>query len=309
MKKTTNAAANGDFYKSHCAHQTPRTFGWVKATYPDAIEYTKGPAGMRGLMLFMGVFGFAAMLVLGIGLFIISDEPDWLDYVTLVMGALIGLGFLLFSIRFEFFRPEDEPTIFDRKNRKVYLISRDVHTGIKGLFKPWPLRFITYDWDLIDAQHHTETYTTGSTVSRRHALVFLVRQSPTNPTYIDQFTIGSSLILGEETVAPVWEHIRRFMEENGPHLPPMDVLAEMEKPSGWWQSMKAVFPKSEDSTFWEWLKEELPFALLIVALSPLFVPMYLIWGTGNWLSHKTAIPIKWPVEVLEAIGTPVPDRP
>ena len=26
--------------------------------------------------------------------------------------------------------------------------------------------------------------------------------------------------------------------------------------------------------------------------------MYLIWGTGNWLSHKTAIPIKWPADVL-----------
>jgi hypothetical protein len=262
---------------------------------------------MRGLMLFMGFLGLIAMLVPGIFGVVYPDEPDWLDYVTVVLCTLIGLGFLLFSIRFEFFRPEDEPTIFDRKNRKVYLISREVHTGIKGLFKPWPLRFITYDWDLIDAQHHTETYTTGSTVSRRHALVFLVRKSPTNPTYIDQFTIGSSLILGEGTVAPVWEHIRRFMEENGPHLPPMDVLAEMEKPSGWWQSMKAVFPKSEDSTFWEWLKEELPFALLIVALSPLFLPMYLIWGTGNWLSHKTAIPITWPPEVLDAIGNRASD--
>ena len=261
---------------------------------------------MRGLMLFMGILGLVAMLVPGIFGVVYPDEPDWLDYLTVLLCTLIGLGFLLFAIRFECFRPEDEPTIFDRKNRKVYLISREVHTGIKGLFKPWPLRFITYDWDLIDAQHHTETYTTGSTVSRRHALVFLVRKSATNPTYIDQFTIGSSLILGEETVAPVWEHIRRFMEENGPHLPPMDVLAEMEKPSGWWQSMKAVFPKSKDSSFWEWLKEELPFALLIVALSPLFVPMYLIWGTGNWLSHKTAIPIKWPTEVLDAINTLLP---
>ena len=65
-------------------------------------------------MLFMG-FWLGGMLAGGIGMFIVTGEPDWLDYVTLVVGALIGLGFLLFSIRFEFFRPEDEPTIFDRR--------------------------------------------------------------------------------------------------------------------------------------------------------------------------------------------------
>ena len=27
-----------------------------------------------------------------------------------------------------------------------------------------------------------------------------------------------------------------------------------------------------------------------------------LWGTGNWLSRKTAVKIEWPRQVLEAVG-------
>lgn len=30
--------------------------------------------------------------------------------------------------------------------------------------------------------------------------------------------------------------------------------------------------------------------------------MNLLWGTGNWLFYKTAVPVRWPKEVLEALG-------
>lgn len=81
MTKTTNAAANCEFDKEQCAHQTPRTFGWVKATYPEAIEYTAGPPGMRGLMLFMGIFVLAVMLVIGVFSVVYPETPFVSDYV------------------------------------------------------------------------------------------------------------------------------------------------------------------------------------------------------------------------------------
>jgi hypothetical protein len=286
----------------------PRTFGWVKTTYESAIEYTIGPPGARGLLFFWGIF--QAGLLIPILLWMVlgtlgRKEVGFIEY----FGILVGMGFtfaslciLLWCLRLELWSPSDEPTIFDRKNRKVYRVLRDVHPGLRGLFQRWPLRYASYDWDLIDAQHETKVITTGSTVTRYHALVFLVRCSSTDPTYVDSFTIGSSLILGETTVAPAWEHIRRFMEEDGPHLPSGDVLAETARPHTFWQSLCAIFPASKGDTFWGWLWEELPFALLLLALFPLTGPMYFLWGAGNWLSNKTATPIAWPDQVLQAIG-------
>lgn len=185
---------------------------------------------------------------------------------------------------------------------KIYRVLREVHPGFTGLFKRWQLRYATYDWDLIDAQHEAKVITSGSTVTRYHSLVFLVRKSPSDPSYVDYFTIGSGLVMGETNVAPVWEPIRRFMEEGGPHLPFGDVLAETERPQGLWQSMRAVFPASKDESFGHWLRQEFPFALFLLVMFPL----YLLWGVGNWLSHKTATPITWPDDVLRAVGPAQP---
>ena len=295
------------FDKNQRAHASAKTFGWVSATYANAIEYTGGSQGMRGLVLV--ILLLTALIAFGFGIWRMTvDVPrfsgDFVDAMMLPLpfiSVALGCYFVLKGIRLELFRPTDEPTIFDRKNRKVYRVLRDVHPGWRGLFQRWPLRYACYDWDLIDAQHEAKVITTGSTVTRYHSLVFLVRQGPNNPHYVDYFTIGNSLVLDETTVAPVWEHIRRFMEENGPHLPPDDVLAETDVPHTWWQSMRAVFPASKGDTVWGWLKQELPFALLILALFPLMGTMFLLWGTGNWLSYKTATPIKWPQEVLDAV--------
>jgi len=40
-----------------------------------------------------------------------------------------GLNVLIRAIRVEFFRPEDEPVIFDRKHHKVYTLMRVMYPG------------------------------------------------------------------------------------------------------------------------------------------------------------------------------------
>lgn len=52
----------------------------------------------------------------------------------------------------------------------------------------------------------------------------------------------------------------------------------------------------------DWLKEELPLALLLLVLAPLTIPIYLIWGTGNWLSHQTARTLQWPSNIQAAVN-------
>lgn len=131
----------------------------------------------------------------------------------------------------ELFALEDEPTIFDRKNRKIYRISRKKDFSWIGIFRPWPLEISEYDWTLVDAEHHAALTVNGSTVTRVHALVFQVRKSKADPATVDGFSIGSGLQMGELIVPAVWEHIRRFMEEQGPPLPNGELPPPPERPN------------------------------------------------------------------------------
>ncbi len=215
--------------------------------------------------------------------------------------TLSGTAFILKAVRTEFFCLEDEPTIFDRAQRKVYRIFREVQPGFLGLFKPWPVRICAYDWDLLDCEHTATVTGTGSTVTRYHALVFIVGKSAKDPTIIDSFNIGHSYQLGEPTVPAVWEHIRRFMEENGPTLPPGETFAPSLRPQTLLQSLSAVGPFGSNYVLW-W-KDATGQMILGHLLFPVTIPFFLLWGMLNWLSYKTSIRVDWPREIREAIGT------
>lgn len=219
------------------------------------------------------------------------------------MVLMITAGMLSISvqaIRAEFFRPEDEPVIFDRKNRKVYVMARDTLLGWRGMLKPWPIYAAEYDWNMLDAEHNALVSANGSTVNRYHSLHFLVRRSAEDATIIDSFQVGTSLQVGAESAAPLWEHIRRFMEENGPHLPPGELPIQEKAPVTLWQSMGAVGPLGPD--YFRYWRNHAVVMIFFHLLFPLFLPMFLMWGLCNWLSYKTAIPVQWPQAVRDAVG-------
>lgn len=302
--KLSGVIAN--FRRDQSAAERGISLGLVKNVYSSAIEYTAISAGMRGMVLLLGLgtaglaiwFGqlfLFDMLERGrIGAFEIS-----IIFFSLIF-FLVGFYFTIWSTRFELFRPEDEPTIFDRKNRKVYRIYREVYAGWRGLIAPWPMKTAEYDWDLIDAEHHAAVITTGSTISRQHGLIFIVRTSATDPTPIDSFAIGNSMLMGEVTVPAVWEHVRRFMEEDGPHLPPGEVLTHNERPNTFWQCMASTGPYG--AKFRIWWREEAPLMILGLVFFPIVFPAMTLLGIFSWLSYKTAIPVEWSPLVRAAIG-------
>lgn len=292
------------FSKTESSSDTPIGMGWVKARYAEAIEYTGSPQGLRGMLL---LWGGAGWVLGGLGIWLglamsksSIESSQFLGWILVAFGFGLSVRMFLSSARLELFRPEDEPTLFDRKHRKVYRVFRETQPGWRGLFKPWPLRATEYDWNLIDVEHQATLTTTGSTVTRYHALVFLVKKSAADPTIIDSFTIGNTMELGELTVPAVWEHIRRFMEEGGPHLPPGETLAPASAPQTLWESLGAVGPIGP--SYGRWWKDNAAFMILIHVLFPLTVPFFLLWGFFNWLSYKTATPIQWPQEVTVAVG-------
>ena len=287
------------YAKHERASTTPVAMGWIKQSSREGIEYTSQRRGLRGIVLLAGCFYAGAAGAFGYWLTTLRHFG--LFELTVAGIAIVSaIMFIVWPTRLELFRPTDEPTIFDRAHRKVYRIFRETQPGFKGLFKRWPLRVCEYDWDLIDAEHTATVATTGTTVTRYHALVFIVKRSASDATIIDSFNIGNGMELGEQTVPAVWEHIRRFMEERGPHLPPGETLAPAEPPQTLWQSLGAVGPIGPK--YVQWWKDQLPFMILVHLLFPFFVPFFLLWGFFNWLSYKTATPVEWPQEVLDAVG-------
>lgn len=296
------------FAKQDAAATYPTTFFLVKRTHENAIEYTGSPAGTRGLLLFVGLVTATVGLwgsqdiLLGI---IAHDEIDFSDVVGVIAAFIFSSASVyLFTIcaRIELFRPFDEPFVFDRKNRKVYRNYREASLNWRGLFQPWPCKTDTYNWDDVHAEHHAVVNANSATVSRAHSLVFLVHESRDNPTVIAEFAIGG-IHMGELSVPAVWEHIRRFMEENGPHILAGEPLMQIEPPTSLWKILSNMGPYGRGFPIW---CKTMPFLTLFAFLfSPILLPGCIILSICAWISYKTAYPFDWPQEVLDAIGPPI----
>ena len=293
------------YSKAAPASAGPTSFDLIRHVHRHAIEYTAHAPALRGLSLLAGLLGALFGIWVGIHRWFVemhSVSHNPLDSLALAFPPLLiafGVLILVWTARLELFCPIDEPIMFDRKRRKVVRLFRETRPGLKGLFQAWPLHAAEYDWDLIDAEYHAATATTGATITRYHNLVLLVRKSAQDPTVIDSFNVGSSAELGEQTVPAVWEHIRRYMEEQGPALQAGETVLSTARPGGLGQSIGVVGPFG--ANYGRWWKEQLPFMLLIHILFPFFVPFFLLWGFLNWLSYKTALPAAWPEEVLTMI--------
>jgi hypothetical protein len=226
--------------------------------------------------------------------------------------------------------PRDLPIIFDRRHRKVYRLLRDVQPGLTGLFKPWPIRAVTYEWDLLDAEHDAQVMGTGASVTRLHRLAFVARKSPKDPTIIDHFEIGTAMAQGEEMIAPMWEHIRRFMEANGPHLPsphePLDGRSHQR--ISWWQACGEAGPFGAKYLWWWkndkfmsvlhhfllgvtlslyalfWVRDSFDWGVVALYFGFFWISLSMVWGqgTGIWLMAHTSYRLDWPAAVHKAIG-------
>lgn len=298
------------FKKSGSASTSAISLNLIKNIYSDAIEYKGIADGARGAST---LFAFLLLsFVAYADTLFISSELEMENFsifhfsltVFFVFGGTTVTLYLFFkSLRFDLFRPIDEPIIFDRKNRKVYRIFRDVQPGWKSVFKRWPLKTATYDWNCISAEHHAAINADGSTITRIHALIFAVRKSQSDSTIIDTFTIGNSMQFGEVTVAAFYEHIRRFMEENGPHLPIGDTLSPTQTKPSIWQCLARTGPYGDTLKSW-WVHHRI-LTLIGFVFFPILLPMMTFLGIFSWLSYTTATQIEWSNEVAAALGPPI----
>lgn len=111
------------------------------------------------------------------------------------------------------------------------------------------------------------------------------------------------MLLGEVTVAPMYEHVRKFMEDGGPHLSPGEVLSNRENPVTFLQCMARMGPYGDTLKLW-WAQAWV-LTIIRFILFPISFPILTLLGIFSWFSYSTSIPIKWSDEVLAAVGPPV----
>ena len=299
------------------------TGGWVRGAYSNALEYTTSTKSLRGVPFLLGGLGTATLcsFVAYSGFGDIGElnrgSLGWFDYLFVIPSSLAflfaGLWALRFFARLEFFLPIDLPILFDRQRRKVYRLVEDLDESGHPKQRGRGI-VIEHDWDDIVAEHHVSTTTTGSSAQRHHTLVLMVRDknpgdfqgpiTPTNlPPYVDGFGLGDAKVLTEFSTPRVWEHVRRYMNENGPALPPGEQLADTTVPVTWWDSLGAVSVFGPGYVK-RWRSNPILMAFMHV-IGPITMPLAVLMATTNWASYKTAYPVQWPQEVLDKIGPPV----
>ncbi|QBI04601.1 DUF6708 domain-containing protein [Pseudoduganella albidiflava] len=302
QRPTAGVIQRFDNKSSACPSTT--SLGMIARTYPDAIEFSARAAGMTGMIMLIGLMSAAFAFwvsdqVLSLELENGRSVISFLSFPFVIIVFFHGIYSAIKYTRIELYRPKDEPTIFDRYNRKVYRIYREVYPGWLGTFKKWPMKMAEHDWNLIYAEHHAIVNATGSSVTRMHSLIFNVQKSTSDPTVVDSFAIGTSIQMGEVTVPAVWEHIRRFMEENGPHLPPGEVIEQRREPQTFLQCMAATGPYG--SNFKNWWRDHTAMMIVGLLFFPITFPMMTLMGIFSWMAVKTARPVVWPSYVLDAI--------
>lgn len=293
------------FERNISASPNTTSLGMIIHVHPESIEFSARIRGLSGMIMVL------AIIVAAIGFWsansVLSFEmkKTSLTLVSLIAYPFVigvssySIYFLIKCMRIELFRPKDEPTIFDRRNRKIYRIYREIDPGALGIFKRWPLKMVEHDWHLTYAEHHAITNANTASISRMHSLIFKVQKSVSDATIIDSFGIGSSIQMGEMTVPAVWEHIRRFMEENGPHLPPGEAIEDRLEPHTLLECMAATGPYGTNFRRW-WCDHT---AMMVVGLMffPITFPIMTFLGLFSWLAIKTARPVVWSPHVLNAI--------
>ncbi len=302
------------------------SLGLIRCIYAEAIEYTTTPSRNRGLMFLIWGIGCFLMGLIPCGFMwlVLQDElnmrggVNW--FVIFTMGPMFFLclafsfGALLIFGAGEFFRPLDLPIIFDRRRRAVYrMVYEGTLLGGPGKAR---LSVLEYDWNDISASHAVRVISPGNGVASQkyHSMWLLVCNKRRNEvsgeicdenrtSYREEFGFGGFLSLNEHNIPSIWEHLRRYMNENGPALPPGEQLADTTVPVTWWDSLGAVSVFGSGYVK-RWRSNPILMTFMHV-IGPITMPLAVLMATTNWASYKTAYPVQWPQEVLDKIGPPV----
>jgi hypothetical protein len=315
----------------------------VTAASDNLLMMQQSSSRLRGYMSVFSVLMFVASpiafsgvsLVLSFGLPITSLSHFFAVALVLPISVITvaSLFTAIRAFRIDLLTPMDNPLVFNRKTRKVYRVMPDIpeRQGLNPValvrhwlntFRPWPMQVIEYDWDCLEAEYFSETALAGNVVRTNHHLMFYVKAAPDSDRVRGCFDIAPPMLLREDGAMMFWEHIRRFMQENGPPLPPGEKPAPkppLDPISALQNVLPYLWPLVVVGMWWGGGKfvEQGLFRLSTEAflrkadIGPVAFGVAMLSFLGctaaffNWIGHLLAPRLKLPPEVLQDAGQPI----
>jgi hypothetical protein len=280
------------------ASKSPNSGGAVIEAYPHGLAYGSMMTVISGYLGF-----FAVAFGLPFSILLLSEWKRSFSFA----GALVDIGLLiavLGMLRFDLTGYRYAPTLFDRKAGKVHIFKDNTR-----LFSWWPLwgggghyEILSYDWACVRAQVTRFKTFTGTVAQDNAALQMIVLAAPGDTRVVGQFGLGlTSSAIAVQPLLNTWEHIRRFMEHEGPLFVegdgPNAALFEMRLARCIFFGQPFIGPGSD-----EYRKNPDLGAILwqIIAI-PLF-PLTMLYGLIRWASFHIKSKPAWPPEVLASVG-------
>lgn len=202
--------------KRQPTHRQASTCDSLLNVYSNAIEigapFGAIPAGVGiffGLMCLIGMVLFS-----GISYKVGGDVYFMIFLLPVIIGLFLASAFFF---RVAIFSPRDFPVLFNRKNRDVnYLMPKKL-----SFLKFWQgvrLRAGRMDWNDLQVRSYKYVEFTSKTAHDSYNLS-MIHGSKTDPRRVEAVVdIGYKGWWEDERLFRLWEHIRRYMEEDGPPI-------------------------------------------------------------------------------------------
>lgn len=205
--------------KKSATHMLASTRDSLVTIFPNAIAVGspvakgKSMAGWGGMMA--AGFGLVSMAYAIILAFTGTPNP-----MMAILAIIFGLFFLLcfiWSFRRLFMSVSDWPIVFNRKTRQVTYLPAFIMPFLK-FWKSPPQEWHTVSWEEVKVRTYKHMETNAGKSFHDSYNLFLLWGGE-NHALNGYVSIGNEGYFEDETLWMLWEHIRRYMEEDGPAIP------------------------------------------------------------------------------------------
>ncbi|WP_157178756.1 DUF6708 domain-containing protein [Herbaspirillum rubrisubalbicans] len=280
--------------------RTPQAGSFVLETYPHGLAYADGGASITGFFAFSALFASLGFIwgIEGMVLaFMRGSAEVFIELVIFISLVVLGL-MIWFTFRLDTSGYRYAPILFDRAAGKVH-----VFTDKTSLFSLLPLwgggkyDIQSYDWSCTRVQVCRSRVVTKNHTQILASLHCVVIKGPKDDTVIAQFPLGGTVSsLAVQLLLNQWEHIRRFMQHEGPLLNEGEQVyvphgSSLLRALCWSQPL--IGPGRYPFTF---------LMLLAQLFALCFLWFTIPYGLLGWVCYHLKSKPKWPAEILSSVG-------
>jgi len=279
--------------------KTPHLNGMALNVYRHGLEIGDHPS-----IIMTGGATMGALIGLPVGLdglysFFTDNHASIVELVISLFGLIVGY----FALRWDTSGYRYHPILFDRAARKVHIF-----VDRTSLLIPWPIvgggkyEIRSYDWDCVRAQIKRFTLFSGSVARTEAQLQLVVLKAPDDPTIIDQAGLGyTTTAMVIQPLINAWEHLRRFMQHEGPLLVEGDQPWQEPSQTSLWGALTFSQPFIGPGGKENWQHRDAMMWLGQLVAGVLF-PITMAVGLLRWTVYHLKSKPKWPASIRASIG-------